>query len=94
MIRHESQQTDYDDERLEPLVSEDHVYRKLKKLVDFNELTKPLAELFCQDNGAPSHAIESGFRHYCCNTGKTFQIDRPSVTLKKISWLVGSVVMD
>lgn len=61
MIRHEDQQSNFYDERLEQLVTSDHAYRKLRKLIDFSKLLKPLENLY-SETGAPSQPLQSGFK--------------------------------
>lgn len=61
MIRHEDQQIDFYDERLERLVSSKHVYRKLKGLINFAKLLKPLEVLY-SEKGTPSQPMQSGFK--------------------------------
>lgn len=61
MIRHESKQLDFDDELLESLVSKEHPYRKIRKIVNFEELLRPIEGLYAK-NGAPSEPIERGYK--------------------------------
>lgn len=46
---------------VEELVRPDHPYRKLRFIVDFKKLCKPLRSLFCVDRGRKGYHIESGF---------------------------------
>ncbi len=61
MLRHEDQQIEFYDALLEKLVTSDHSYRKLKKLIDFPKLLISLQELYSKQ-GAPSEPIEQGFK--------------------------------
>lgn len=61
MLTHEDQQIEFYDELLEKLVTSDHAYRQLKKLIDFSSLLAPFKKLYSQ-TGAPSEAIERGFK--------------------------------
>lgn len=47
--------------RPEELVREDHPYRKLLGIINFNELCKPLRSLYKEGLGRPGYHIESGF---------------------------------
>lgn len=62
MLKLESNQLDLYSELLESLVREDHAYRKLKKLLDFNLLLKPLQGLYSKEVGKYGIALESGFK--------------------------------
>lgn len=61
MLRHQDNQLDFHDELLNDLVSLDHVYRKLKRLINFEKLLSPLASLY-SDKGKPSEPVERGFK--------------------------------
>jgi IS5 family transposase len=61
LIKHEDGQLDFHDELLESLVSKNHPYRKIKKLVNFEKLCKPLSEQYSK-TGTPSEPIERGFK--------------------------------
>ncbi len=61
MLRLESGQTDLYHNLLERLVSKKHVYRKLKALIQFSVLLRPLHDLY-SDTGKPGEALESGFK--------------------------------
>ena len=61
MINHENQQIDFTDEMLERLVSEKHPYRKIKKMINFYKLLKPLSKLY-SSQGMPGEPIERGFK--------------------------------
>lgn len=46
---------------IEDLVREDHPYRKLLKIIDFEKFCKPLKPLMNEKMGCPGYNIESGF---------------------------------
>lgn len=61
MLKLENGQRDLYHKLLERLVSAKHSYRKLKGLINFSELLKPVHALYA-DTGKPSQALESGFK--------------------------------
>ena len=61
MINHENKQIDFTDEMLERLVIEQHPYRKIKKMINFEKLLKPLESLYAS-KGMPGEPIERGFK--------------------------------
>ncbi len=54
-------QLDLNDELLESLVDKNHAYRKIKNLVNFHELTKPLEKLYSK-TGKPGEPVCRGFK--------------------------------
>ncbi len=61
MINHENNQIDFTDELLEKLILEQHPYRKIKKMINFHKLLKPLSTLYSRQ-GMPAEPIERGFK--------------------------------
>lgn len=61
MINHENNQIDFTDEMLERLVCEQHPYRKIKKMINFHKLLKPLSVLYAS-RGMPGEPIERGYK--------------------------------
>lgn len=47
---------------MDDLVKQDHPYRKLLKLVDFESLTRGLQSLLCRKYGRPGYNLTSGFK--------------------------------
>lgn len=62
MLKLENNQMDIYSGLLEDLIREDHPYRKLKNLINFRKLLKPLHKLYSKETGAGSIAVESGFK--------------------------------
>ena len=61
MLKKETKQIDYFDEVLEKMVKKDHTYRKLKDLVDFDQLLEPFEKLY-SNIGSPSEPLTRGFK--------------------------------
>jgi IS5 family transposase len=61
MLKLESDQLDFHSQLLENLVRDNHSYRKIKKIVNFEELLKPFHLLY-SDKGAQGIAVETGFK--------------------------------
>ena len=61
MLKKETKQIDYFDEVLEKMVKQDHTYRKLLNLVDFDELLLPFEKLYSH-LGRPSEPLTRGFK--------------------------------
>jgi IS5 family transposase len=61
MLKLENGQRDLHQKLLERLVLKTHQYRKLRGLIDFSKLLKPLHELYSH-TGKPSKALESGYK--------------------------------
>lgn len=61
MLKLEDAQLDFHSQILEELVRYDHPYRRIKKILNFEELLKPLHSLYSH-KGAPGIALESGFK--------------------------------
>jgi transposase, IS5 family len=61
MLKKESKQKDYFDEVLEKLVKKDHVFRKLKQMIDFDQLLMPFENLY-SEIGCPSEPLTRGFK--------------------------------
>lgn len=61
MLKKETKQVSYFDEVLERIVPQNHIYRKLKTLIDFEELLKPYEKLYSK-MGCPSEPLTRGFK--------------------------------
>lgn len=61
MLGLETGQKDLYHDLLERLVTKDHVYRKLNRLLDFEELLEPLQALYSH-RGKPGEPVERGFK--------------------------------
>ena len=61
MLKKESGQMGFHNGLLEGMVRADHPYRKIKELVNFSELLKPLHDLY-STKGAQGIAVEIGFK--------------------------------
>lgn len=61
MLKLESDQLDFHSQLLEDLVREDHPYRKIKQLINFEKLLKPFHSLY-SGKGAQGIAVEIGFK--------------------------------
>lgn len=61
MLKKESDQLDFHSQLLEDLVRPDHPYRKIKEIVNFKGLLKPLYCLY-GNKGAEGIAVEIGFK--------------------------------
>lgn len=61
MLKKESGQLDFHSQLLEELVRADHPYRKIKEIVNFKGLVKPLHSLY-NKKGAEAIAVEIGFK--------------------------------
>lgn len=59
--RNDGQGTLYDD-LLDSMVREEHAYRKVLKLVDFELLTKPLESLYSSNKGVKGYPVDKGFK--------------------------------
>ncbi len=61
MLNLEDAQLDFHSQILEKLVRENHPYRRIKEIIKFEELLKPLHSLY-SNKGAQGIALESGFK--------------------------------
>ena len=61
MLKLENKQLDFDDMLLEEIVSQDHPYRKIKTMINFEKLLEPLHEIYSK-KGRKGIALESGFK--------------------------------
>ena len=61
MLKQEDKQLDFDDMLLEKIVGQDHPYRKIKAMINFEKLLEPLHEIYSK-KGRKGIALESGFK--------------------------------